>query len=178
VWGSLTAANGARMPSAAVCVGVQDRADGPVTAVDSIRTDAHGRFRYKLPVGVSRRVWFVRRSGGAAASSYVDARVRAPVTMRSSRHVLRNGQATRFGGRVSGTDDTGGLIVELQYPQRGGWQTFATTHVRSNGRFRYRYRFTRTFGSRTYRLRARVPAQRGFPFVAGMSRTVHVRVTG
>ena len=166
------------MPAATICVGVQERTDEPVTAVDSIATDAGGRFVYQLPAGVSRRVWFVHRTGGGAAAANVDMLVRAPVTLRSSRRSLRNGEATRFRGRVGGSADTGGLVVELQYPQRGGWQTFATTQVGRKGRFRYRYRFTRTVGTRTYRLRARVPAQRGYPFVPGASRTVRVRVGG
>lgn len=177
VIGALTNASGAPMPGATICVGVQDRADGPVTEVERIATDESGRYAYKLPVGASRRFWFVHRTGAGAAADNVDVRVRAPVKMRSSRRSLRNGEATRFKGRVGG-DDTRGLLVELQYPQRGGWQTFATDRVGRKGRFRYRYRFTRTVGTRIYRLRAKVPAQRGYPFVAGASRTVRVRVSG
>ena len=176
--GSLVGPDGAPVAGAAVCVGVQDSSDGPVNATGSVTTDANGRFAYKPDEGASRRVWFVHRTGGAAAAANVDLRVRAPVRFRSTRRALRNGQSTLFRGRIGGASDTGGLIVELQYPQRSRWQTFATVHVGREGRFRYRYRFTRTVGSRIYRLRARVPAQRGYPFVAGKSRKVRVLVAG
>jgi hypothetical protein len=125
VSGALTDASGAPMPGATVCIGVQDRAAAPVTAIRSITTDDAGRFAYRIPVGATRRVWFVHRIGGGAASASVDVHVRAPVTLRSSRRSLRNGEATRFRGRVGGMADTSGLLVELQYPH-GGWQTFAT----------------------------------------------------
>jgi hypothetical protein len=176
--GSLTSANGAPVAGAAICVGAQDRADGPLNPIGSVATDAAGNFAYEPAKGASRRLCFVHRNGGGAGTDCVDLLVRAPVRLRAGRRALRNGQATVFRGRVGGASDTRGLLVELQYPQRRRWQTFATVQVGRKGRFRYRYRFTRTVGDRIYRLRARVPAQRGYPFAAGRSRTVRVRVVG
>jgi hypothetical protein len=179
VRGRLTDPSGAPIAGAPTCVGVQDTADGPVTAIGSIATDADGRYEFKLPTGASRRVWFVYRTAAGAAADYVDALVRAPVTMRASRRSLRNGQSTLFRGRVGGRADREGLIVQLQYPTgRGHWETFATTSVSAKGRFSYPYRFTRTVGTHTYRVRARVPEQRGWPFVAGASKRLRVRVRG
>ena len=129
VRGSLTSADGAPVAGAAICVGAEDRSDGPVKATGSIVTDALGRFVYKPAEGASRRVWFVHRSGGAAAAAHVDLRVRAPVSLRSTRRALQNGQSTLFRGRIGGAADARGLIVELQYPQRGRWQMFATVHA-------------------------------------------------
>lgn len=176
--GSLMRSAGVPMAGTTVCVGVQRRSDQPVTAVGAVTTDAKGRFSYRASAGSSRRLCFVRRIGTGAAAACVDIRVRARVTLRSSRRVLRTGEATVFRGRLGGGTDRRGLIVELQYPQHGGWQTFATARAGRHGRFAYRYRFTRTVGTFIYRLRARVPAQRGYPYVAGASRTVRVRVSG
>ena len=178
VSGSLVSMDGAPIAGATICVGLQESSDESVRAVSEVTTDARGRFEYRLGGGTSRRVWFVHRAGAAASSANVDVRVRAPVSMRATPRSLRNGEATRFRGRLGQATGADGLIVELQYPQRGRWQTFATVRVRPGGRFRYRYRFVRTFGSRTYRLRARVPAQRGYPFATGASPTVRVRVSG
>jgi hypothetical protein len=176
--GTLTTANGAPVAGAAICVGQQDSADAALQQIGSVTTDAEGDFAYEPAKGASRRLCFVHRNGGGAGADCVDLLVRAPVRMRSSRKALRNGQSTVFRGRVGGADDARGLLVELQYPQRRRWQTFATVQVRRSGRFRYRYRFTRTIGDRIYRLRAKVPAQRSYPYVSGRSRTVRVRVVG
>jgi hypothetical protein len=129
-------------------------------------TDAHGRFRHMIGRGASRRMWFVYRSGTAAAASSLRVRVKAPISLHASRHSLRNGQKVMFRGRVGGRAHARGLLVQLQYP------------VGRGGRFHYAYRFTRTLSTRTYQLRARLPPQRGFPFVAGASRRVVVRVAG
>jgi hypothetical protein len=178
VSGVLTASNGSPLANAAICVGVQGNADTAVSPVNTLKTDADGRFTYAVPTGASRRLWFVHRAGAGAAADKVDVRVRAPVKMRPSRRRLRNGEATTFRGRIGGGGDRSGLLVELQFRESGHWHTFTTTPVKAGGRFHYRYRFTRTTGTRTYRLRARMPTQRGFPLVAGASRSVRVRVSG
>lgn len=46
----------------------------------------------------------------------------------------------------------------------------------ARGRFRYRYRFMRTFAPFTYRFQARVASQPGYPYAAGRSRIVAVRI--
>jgi hypothetical protein len=176
VRGRVLAADGSPVAGAALCVGVQGSGNAGVRATRSITTDASGRFSYELGRGPSRRVWFVHRVGGAAAAASVRVRVRAPVALRAAPRVLGNGQTVVLRGRLGGSNRTRGLLVELQYPRGRRWFTFATTRVRRAGRFRYGYRFTRTFRSRVYRLRARVPAQRGYPFATGASRPVRVQV--
>ncbi len=54
-------------------------------------------------------------------------------------------------------------LVELQVRRGSRWMTFATTHA-SRGRFRAGYRFTRTWSTTRYALRARVQKEDGFPF--------------
>ena len=69
-----------------------------------------------------------------------------------------------------------GKLIVLQAYERGRWRTFATTRSGKGGRFARRYRFTRTFRSRTYRLRARLPREGAYPYSTGNTRVVRVRV--
>jgi len=97
-----------------------------------------------------------------------------------SRQSLYNGQSVRLFGRIGGSGRAG-LLVELEAlvttPSRH-WLTFAVTRTSTGGRFSYRYRFTATTGIQIYRLRARLPAQLGFPHRAVVSTPVRVRVVG
>ena len=47
-----------------------------------------------------------------------------------------------------------------------------------DGRWRFPYRFGGTVGRVTYRFRARLPAEGGYPFISGNSRVVEVVVRG
>jgi hypothetical protein len=176
--GRLLGADGAPVAGATLCVAAQRRAGGPTRAVDSVVTDAQGRFAYRLGRGASRRVWFVHRAGGASVAASVVVRVRAPVALRASRRSLRNGQTVVLRGRVRGASRVRGLVVEVQAVVDRRWQTVATRRTGRGGAFRYAYRFKRTVGVRTYRLRARLPGQPGSPFATGASRPVRVTVVG
>ena len=66
----------------------------------------------------------------------------------------------------------------MQVRQPGRWQTFKTVRSAAAGQWEVRYHFTRTFGTVNYRFRVRLPAEAGYPFTAGISRVVTVRVTG
>ena len=85
-----------------------------------------------------------------------------------------NGDEVVFHGRVKG-----GKLIQLQAYSRGSWLTFATPRASAaTGRWKYRYRFTATRGSVRYRFRARLPREAGYPYDAGTSRAVPVRVRG
>jgi hypothetical protein len=177
VHGRLTDAAGAPLARAAICVAVRTTGQRRVAeAPQLVATDARGRFTYRVPPGPSRRLWFVYRTGGASTVGSVAVRVPAPVSFRLSPRVLHNRQAVQMTGRVGGPALGPGLVVELQAYQHGEWQTFATTRTHAQSRFHHRYRFTRTFATHTYRLRARVRAQHGDPFATGASRGIAVRV--
>lgn len=53
----------------------------------------------------------------------------------------------------------------------------AVLRTRSGGRFRFNYRFRRSFAPFTYRFRVQAPRQRGYPYAAGWSNLAVVRVT-
>ncbi|MGH2802211.1 MAG: carboxypeptidase-like regulatory domain-containing protein [Thermoleophilaceae bacterium] len=177
VRGRLTGPGGTPLAGASICAASQLSRRAPLQAQGTLVTDATGRFSYILGSGPSRRVWFVHRSARGAAAASVRVRVRAPVSLRGSRRRLRTGQTLVLNGRA-GARAPRGLLVELQARRGRRWQTFGTTNTRRGGRFRYSYRFTRTLGVQVYRLRARVPRQRGYPFAPGGSRPVRVRVRG
>jgi len=64
------------------------------------------------------------------------------------------------------------------YDSPGGrWRTFATPRSKRNGRFKTSYKFERTFGPRTFRFRARVRREAGYPYELGSSHRVKVRVS-
>jgi hypothetical protein len=178
VHGIIAGADGAPLAGVTLCVGAIDPAAGALRQAASVVTDAQGRFAYTLPLGPSRRVWFVHRAGAGAAVASVFVRVRAPIRLRASRRTLHNGQSVVLRGRLGGQAQSGGLIVEMQARRGISWQTFAATRSRKSGRFSYRYTFTRTLGVQRYDLRARVLAQRGYPFATGASRPVRLTVRG
>ena len=60
----------------------------------------------------------------------------------------------------------------------GRWQTFRTMRTDAAGRWAIRYRFRRTRGVQRYRFRARLPREASYPFAAGGSRSLTVRVRG
>jgi hypothetical protein len=181
VRGRLTTRAGQPVGGAAVCVGERaDAANARLAARASVVTDPRGRFSYRVPAGPSRRIRFAHRAAsGAVVARSVRLRVRAPVRLRASRRSLRNGQRLLLRGTLPGRPrPRGGVLVELQAWRTGRWQTFATTEAGPRGRFSRGYRFTRTVGRQTYRLRARVPHQPAYPYAAGASRAIAVTVSG
>jgi hypothetical protein len=139
----------------------------------ALRTDAKGRFSYKPAAGPSR----VIEVSYGAATARVTVRVRAGVTLRTSRKLVRNGTALRFSGRVLGQRGTRRALVTI-YALTGGTRPrvpVETVRAGSDGRFTYRYRFARIAGPSVYRFEARVPKQTGFPYLEGASSRVTVR---
>lgn len=141
-------------------------------------TNPKGGFRYRPRPGSSRRLWFVHRSAGSSAAASVVVRVRAPLRLRGPRRSLRNGEKMILRGKLRGGWGSRGLLVQIQARDERGWRTVGNVRVRRKGRFRWPYRFTNTYSTQVYRLRARLPAQRGYPFSTGASKPVRVRVTG
>ena len=69
-----------------------------------------------------------------------------------------------------------GKLIDLQAFDGGRWRTFQTVRTNAKGGFRARYRFTRTFRSRTFRFRARARKESRYPYALGVSKVVRVRV--
>jgi hypothetical protein len=102
---------------------------------------------------------------------------RRRVRLRDVRRVVTaGGRPVLFRGRVGRPVPRGGKLVEIQAHFRGRWRTISTTRARRGGRWRFRYTFRTSPWPASYRLRARVPVEGGYPFSAGVSRPVRVTV--
>jgi hypothetical protein len=141
--------------------------------------DGSGYYSLRLPPGSTRRVRVTALAPQASALACATARVRtrAGVSLTATKRV-RPGGRVRFRGRLKGLPVPGrGKLVELQAFDGGKWRTFAQPRSRKDGRYRAAYRLRRTFGPRTFRFRARVRRESGYPYELGYSRRVKVRVS-
>ncbi|HEY6888906.1 MAG TPA: hypothetical protein VI300_14035 [Solirubrobacter sp.] len=148
--------------------------------VATVQSDKDGRFSYSAPAGASRAVRFDYPGTATtrSAAGEVTLRVRAGITLETSRRALRNGDAVVLRGRVAGTLPSVGKLVTLQARTSRGWRTFATARAGGpGGRWSYRYEFTQTSVTSRYAFRAVAPQEAAFPYIRGVSaiRTVLVR---
>jgi hypothetical protein len=142
----------------------------------SAATGARGRYRIRLPEGPSRAVRVVHREGGAIRCSPVRRlRVRAGVSLRTDRSVVSRGGRISFSGRLRGGPARGGRLVIVQAFDGGRWRTFASARTGKRGRWATSYRFSGA-ASGSFRFRAVVRSQAGYPYASGTSRVrlVHV----
>jgi hypothetical protein len=153
----------------------------PEQTVAVLTTGADGRFRYTAAASTSRKLRFAYAGSSAAlpAERSITMTVPAQTTLRVDRKRVLNGQTVGFSGRL-GTRPVpaGGKLVELQVRLSDRWQTFRTSRTDDAGRWAIGYRFKRTRGVQHFRFRARLPIEASYPFVAGRSRGLTVRVRG
>ena len=147
----------------------------------SVNTDARGRFRFEVSQGPSRVVAVSYRPDldepAQTATGKVAVRVRAKLSLSSSRRAVVNGETVRFNGRLLGSG-SGGKLVDVEGRAASGWRTACRARTRSNGRFTCRYQFLSTRGVVRYRLRARIRRQTGLRYEPAASRSLRVRVRG
>jgi hypothetical protein len=164
-------------PRAAAAVRVLDAQRGVVLATG--QTDGEGRFVVRLPArGPSRslRIEVASPGDSALACATLRLQVRAGVRFSASGTVARGGRVF-FSGRVLGLPvPRRGKLVEVQAFDGGDWRMVVTPRTDRRGRFRAGYKLRRTTRARTFRFRARVRAEAGYPYALGLSRTVTTRV--
>lgn len=145
-------------------------------------TSRGGGFSFRIPRGPSRR--FVVSFGGTRilrpTAGLARLRVRARATLRLSPKRLRVGRRLVFRGRVRGSRlhvPRRGKLVQVQFRDGRHWRP-AIRLGRTNraGRFRISYRFRRITRPTRIRFRILVPAEGGWPFETGWSRTRRVDV--
>jgi hypothetical protein len=83
-----------------------------------------------------------------------------------------------FRGRLIGGPGKGGAQVTIEAVGRNVRQRVpvATLRTDKRGRFRFSYRFLRSFAPFTYRFRARLIRQASYPYASGSSRIVTVKI--
>ncbi|WP_147448043.1 hypothetical protein [Solirubrobacter pauli] len=156
VTGALTRVDGRPLAGEVVTVASLLRARGavPVGAGRAV-TDSAGRFSFLPAPGASRVLTFAHGGRTVALSVHVVPKIAVRIT-----------RAGRIEGRVSGAPPGIAKRVQLQSLHGGRWRTFATTRLQATGgRFGHRPR------TPPRRVRARVAAEPGWPFVTGTSAT-------
>ena len=181
--GRLTMPGGNPVPDGVIEVWEQPEVSGAeMRRIAVIGTDERGRFKFNARRGPSRILRF-RYPGTAlvrARTTEVEVNVKAGVTIAASRRRVVNGEDVVLSGRLTSMPSpASGKLLQLQAYSRGGWLTFATPRADpETGRWSHRYRFTSTRGTVRYRFRARVPGEATYPYSAGVSGSVYVKVRG
>lgn len=176
-------------PIARAAIQIDERSYVPKTGLigpgwkrlGQVVSDESGAFTAKIPPGASRALRFSFAPAGVAAAAEARVSVRAGVTLRVSRRVVRNGSAVRFRGRVAGAVPRAGVIVTLQayVPGRGWVPTDSRPKVartRANARFSVRYKFRNTVRRTRYRFRVLVNEDSAFAYARSASRSLAVTV--
>ena len=180
VSGQLANDAGDPIRGATICVKTQTLGVEPqAVPVATVKTDAAGNYSYTVPAGPDREIFVGYRHDASQLARAVRYYSHAGPTLLATPRHLRNGQRVRFGGQVPGPNG-GGRVVVLQANAPGSrqWITFRKATTNAQGEFTSAYRFTSTTRPTTYRFRALVPNQSGYPWVEGTSRPVKVRVKG
>jgi len=79
-----------------------------------------------------------------------------------SRKRIKNGQALRYFGTLSGVGHARRFVDVQVRKSKSRWQVVCSVQTDANGRYACRHRFKRTFRKTRYVFRARVRAQSGF----------------
>ena len=178
--GRLTNRDGQGIANADVQV-LASTGGGPEQLVGDVHTDATGAYSYTAAGSASRTLRFVFAGSPLVlpAQSAVGIVVPAVSSLRVDHRRVLNGARVTFSGRVrSAPIPSGGKLIQLEVRLSGGWQTFRTVRTDQAGRWALPYRFARTRGVQWYRFRVELPPEAGYPFGAGASESVRVRVRG
>lgn len=179
VVGRLTGAGGA-VRGARVCVAARVEVAGALERVLATPlTNRNGHFRVALRRGPNRSVrvayW---PDANAAIERFARLRVRArPRLVLRPRGGIRNGHRLRFSVELPGPANARRL-VKVQARAHGRWVPVSTGRTGPRGVYRSGYRFRATTGRRTYRFRALVPSQPGYPYAPGASAVKRKTVRG
>ena len=180
VTGDLTSASGTPISGATICVQaeVQESGGDPRTTATTT-TDAGGDFSYEVPPGPNRRLLLGYRHDSFQVTKTLEFASRARPTIRLGRGRVHRGGRIAITGTVPGPHAAGRVVV-LQASSLHGrrWLTFRRATTGPRGGFRASYRFGATSGTTTYRMRAVVPRQSGYPYDAGHSRPRRIKVLG
>jgi hypothetical protein len=104
--------------------------------------------------------------------------VRPRIALRiTPRRVANRGRIT-FRGRLVGGPGKARTQITIEAVGRDVRSRVPVTTLRTDrrGRFRFSYRFLRSFAPFTYRFRARLMRQASYPYATGVSRIVTVRI--
>jgi hypothetical protein len=178
--GRLFDAAGAPVAGAEVCVATRTQLRGvPEQVIATPSTNASGRFAMRVPAGPNRRLrvafW---PDATRAVERFRRLRVRAhPRLALLPGGTLHNGERVHFRIRLP-APRAAGRQVDLKVWANGRWLPLRRGRTNGNGIWTPSYRFRATTGRQTYRFRAFVRKQGGYPYEAGRSGTKRQTVVG
>lgn len=178
-YGQSAVVTGRAEPGATVSATARTQLAGnPFGPLGSAVANLAGEWRLVIPPGPNRTVRFT--VAGQDDVRQIIVLTRAGLSFRLSRARAVNGQSFSLRGRVLGRPvPARGVIVGLQVRERGSrWFDFRTLRTSRSGGFSYRHRFTKTFRSTRYELRAVLERQANYPYTDGASRPAAIRVRG
>lgn len=180
VVGRLLSSSQQPVAGAEVCVATRTAAPGAAERIAATPTTGPaGRFRVRLPAGPNRRLRVAHWPSAAAAVERFGAlRVRTRPRLRLlPGGTLRNGERVRFRVRLPGPRAAKRHLA-LKVRANSRWLPLRRGKTNRRGVWTGGYRFRATSGRETYRFRAFVPKQRGYPYQAGRSKTRSQTVVG
>jgi hypothetical protein len=158
------------------------RAGATVVPRQSTVTKPSGDFAFRVAATASRLLQFgwleYANDMRFTANGFLTLRARATASLHASTRRPRLGRRLTVSGRIHGVG-RGGVTVVLQGRPKGTkrYQTFAVATASRHGRFSAHYRFRDPSSrGRRFQFRARIRPAASFPYEAGHSSTVTVRV--
>lgn len=177
-------ANPDGQPLADVPITVLSKPDlpgGAFATVGLVRTDSDGQFRYRVRGTTSRTLRFRYDGTARIRPSETDVTVRVPAssTFKLTPSRIINGETVTFRGRVRGGPiPEQGKLVELRKWNGRRWEPFRVVRTDPHGRWRHTEPVRSVTGLFTFRLRAHLPAEAGFPYSRGRTVARKLRVRG
>lgn len=178
VQGELANSAGNPISGATICVQAQtEGTPGGPTPVATATTDANGQFSYELPGGPNRQVLVGYRHDDFQVGRTISYAAHSRPTLRLRPGRIGQGGHVRLTGKLPGPRAARRVVV-LQASALHGrrWLTFRRATTGRRGYFSATYRFGATTQTITYRIRAVVPLQNGYPYAAGHSKPARVKV--
>jgi hypothetical protein len=178
VRGQLADGAGDPVSGATICVEAQtEGVPGEPAPIATTTTDASGQFSYELPPGPDRRVLIGYRHDAFQVGHTIDYAAHSLPTVQLRPGRIHEGDRIKITGMLPGPAAAGRVVV-LQASALHGhrWLTFRKATTGPRGGFRAAYRFGATTHTLTYKIRAVVPLQNGYPYAAGRSKPGRVKV--
>jgi hypothetical protein len=176
--GSLTNSTDEGIAGATVCLESRIRGSHQPLALTTVATtDRQGHFIFDLPPAPNRDVLVGYRHDTFQVAKRLTLETRARPSLETDRPSLTNGERLKLRG-ILPQPKAKGRVVVLQANVLGSrrWITFRKATSGHKGVFKASYRFTSTTRATSYRFRAVVPTQAGYPWAQGHSKPVRVRV--
>lgn len=177
--GELIDEAGNSMPGATVCVEMQTQGShGGLVPAGTATTDPQGHFTYVVPPGPDRKILLGYRHDSFQVEQTLSFFSQAGPTIKAGPRQLRDGQRVNLRGTLPEPKAAGRVVVlQANIPGSHRWITFRKATTGERGRYRAHYDFRSTTRRTTYRFRAVVPEQAGYPWVQGHSKPVSVTVS-